>query len=40
MDLTPLLVKVIELTGSDLFISAGAAPQIKVEGKTVPVGKK
>jgi twitching motility protein PilU len=40
MDLTTLLIKVIELKGSDLFISADAPPQIKVEGKTVPVGKK
>jgi twitching motility protein PilU len=40
MELTSLLVKVIELKGSDLFISAGAPPQIKVEGKTVSIGKK
>lgn len=40
MDLTTLLVKVIEIKGSDLFISADAPPQIKVEGKTVSVGKK
>jgi twitching motility protein PilU len=40
MELTSLLVKVIELKGSDLFISAGTPPQIKVEGKTVPIGKK
>lgn len=40
MDLTTLLIKVIELKGSDLFISADAPPQIKVEGKTVSVGKK
>jgi twitching motility protein PilU len=40
MELTTLLVKVIELKGSDLFISAGAPPQIKVEGKTISVGKK
>ena len=39
MDLTTLLIKVIELKGSDLFISADAPPQIKVEGKTVAVGK-
>jgi twitching motility protein PilU len=35
-----MLVKVIELKGSDLFISAGTPPQIKVEGKTVSIGKK
>jgi twitching motility protein PilU len=40
MDLTTLLIKVIEQKGSDLFISADAPPQIKVEGKTVAVGKK
>lgn len=40
MDLTTLLIKVIELKGSDLFISSEAPPQIKVEGKTVSVGKK
>lgn len=40
MELTSLLVKVIELKGSDLFISAGAPPQIKVEGKTVSIGKR
>jgi twitching motility protein PilU len=39
MDLTTLLIKVIELKGSDLFISAGAPPQIKVEGEMVAVGK-
>lgn len=39
MDLTTLLIKVIELKGSDLFISADAPPQIKVEGKMVAVGK-
>lgn len=40
MELTSMLVKVIELKGSDLFISAGTSPQIKVEGKTVSIGKK
>ena len=40
MDLTPLLLKVIELKGSDLFISAGAPAQIKVEGKIDSIGKK
>jgi twitching motility protein PilU len=40
MELTSMLVKVIELKGSDLFISAGTPPQIKVEGKTVSIGKK
>lgn len=40
MDLTTLLIKVIELNGSDLFISSEAPPQIKVEGNTVAVGKK
>lgn len=40
MDLTSLLIKVIELKGSDLFISSEAPPQIKVEGKSLPVGKK
>ena len=39
MDLTRLLIKVIELKGSDLFISAGAPPQIKVEGKMVVIGE-
>lgn len=40
MDLTPLLIKVIELKGSDLYITADAPPQIKVEGKTVTIGEE
>jgi twitching motility protein PilU len=40
MDLTTLLFKVIELKGSDLFITADAPPQIKVEGRTIAVGDK
>jgi len=38
MELTPLLLELIELQGSDLFISQGAPPVIKVEGESQPIG--
>jgi twitching motility protein PilU len=38
MDLTPLLVKMVEKRASDLFITVGAPPVIKVEGQSMPVG--
>ena len=38
MELTPLLVKMVEQQASDLFISVGAKPIIKVEGRLIPVG--
>jgi twitching motility protein PilU len=40
MDLTPLLVKMVEKRASDLFITVGAPPVIKVEGQSTPIGSE
>lgn len=37
MELSEHLIKLVELQGSDLFISTGAPPMVKVEGKTRPL---
>lgn len=39
MDLTPYLTRLIELQGSDLYISSGAPPMVKVEGKAEPLSE-
>jgi len=36
--ITPYLKLMVEKGGSDLFLSVGARPQLKVEGKAVPIG--
>jgi twitching motility protein PilU len=40
MDLLPYLKMMVEKNGSDLFFSVGARPNIKVEGKTIPIGSE
>jgi len=39
MDIAPFLKLMVEKGGSDMFFSVGANPNVKIEGKTVPVGK-
>ena len=39
MDITPLLKLMVDKNASDLFFSTEAAPHIKIEGETLPVGK-
>ena len=39
MDLTPLLKLMVEKRASDMFITAGTPPSIKVNGRIVPVTK-
>ncbi len=38
MDITPLLKVMVDKEASDLFITAGVPPSIKVHGKVTPVG--
>ena len=40
MELTPFLVKMVEKRASDLFISVGAPPVIKIEGRSMPIGNE
>ncbi|WP_281645300.1 PilT/PilU family type 4a pilus ATPase [Parendozoicomonas sp. Alg238-R29] len=40
MDLTPLLKLMVEKKASDLFVTAGMPPSIKVNGRIVPVTKQ
>ncbi len=40
MDFDKLLQLMVKQSGSDLFITAGVPPSIKVNGKIMPVGKK
>ena len=40
MELNKLLRLMVEKGGSDLFITAGVAPSIKIHGKIYPVGEK
>lgn len=39
MDLEQLLRLLVEKSGSDLFITAGVPPSIKIHGKVMPVGR-
>lgn len=39
MDILPYLKLVVEKSGSDLFFTTGSPVKIKIEGKSVPVGK-
>lgn len=39
MDITPFLKLMVDKSASDLFFSVGAAPFIKIEGATLPVGQ-
>ena len=39
MDLTTLLMQMHEKGASDLFLTAGVPPSMKVDGKTVPVSR-
>ncbi len=40
MEIGPYLKLMVEQGGSDMFFSVGARPNVKIEGKTVPVGKQ
>ncbi len=40
MLLTPFLQLIVERKASDLFVSGGAIPQVRIEGRTRPVGKR
>ncbi|MTI14969.1 PilT/PilU family type 4a pilus ATPase [Sansalvadorimonas verongulae] len=40
MDLTPLLKLMVEKKGSDLFITAGTPPSMKMNGRLVPLTKQ
>ena len=40
MDLNPYLALLVDQGGSDMFFSVGARPEVKVEGRTLPVGKE
>jgi len=37
--ITPYLKLMVDKGGSDLFLSVGARPQMKIEGKAVPIGQ-
>lgn len=39
MDIIPFLRLMADKSASDLFFSVGTTPQIKIEGKTTPIGK-
>ena len=38
MEFAPYLKLMVEQGGSDMFFSVGTRPNVKIEGKTVPVG--
>lgn len=38
MDIAPYLKLMVQKNGSDLFFSTGAAPHMKAEGRTMPIG--
>ena len=40
MDLDPYLQLMLEKGGSDLFFSVGARPELKIEGRALPVGRE
>ncbi|UCE89093.1 MAG: PilT/PilU family type 4a pilus ATPase [Pseudomonadota bacterium] len=39
MDITPYLKLMVERNASDMYLSTGAPPNVKIEGVTAPVGK-
>ncbi len=39
MEIAPYLKLMVDKGGSDMFFSVGTRPNVKIEGKTVPVGK-
>lgn len=39
MDIAPYLKLMVQKNGSDLFFSTGAAPHLKAEGRTLPIGE-
>jgi len=39
VELNPYLQLMVDQGGSDMFFSVGARPEVKVEGRTLPVGK-
>lgn len=40
MEIAPYLKLMVQKNGSDLFFSTGAAPHLKAEGRTLPIGDK
>ncbi|MGD2117947.1 MAG: PilT/PilU family type 4a pilus ATPase [Chromatiales bacterium] len=40
MEIAPYLKLMVQKNGSDLFFSTGAAPHLKAEGRTMPIGEK
>ena len=38
MEIAPYLKLMVQKNGSDLFFSTGAAPHLKAEGRTMPIG--
>ena len=40
MELNPYLQLMVDQGGSDMFFSVGARPEVKVEGRTLPVGRE
>lgn len=40
MDFNSLLKLMVDKEASDLFITEGVAPSIKIHGKIIPIGKK
>ena len=38
MEITPYLKLMVQKNGSDLFFSTGAPPNLKAEGRTMPIG--
>ncbi len=40
MDIAPYLKLMVQRNGSDLFFSTGAPPQLKVDGRMLPIGEK
>jgi len=40
LEIAPYLKLMVQKNGSDLFFSTGAAPHLKAEGRTLPIGDK
>ena len=40
MDIAPYLRLMVQKNGSDLYFSTGAAPSLRTQGRTLPIGDK
>ena len=40
MELEPMLRHMVENDGSDLYLTVGAPPSVKIHGRLTPVGEK